>query len=171
LRVKATMPADGRPERGDRCEVDDPAAFTLLDHHPSRCLGAEPGSFQVHVDDGAPRLLIQLQHRAAREDAGVVDQDIDSVQLRNSGVNHRLHPGRLRDVNTEAERPAAIRLNLARGGGGVLWQHVAHHDGRAGRRQSARQRLADPLPRTRDHRNLAAQLSWHVLGPPRSLSV
>ena len=54
----------------------------LLDHVRDHAAADEPGALEIDVDHGVPLVLGQLVREAVGRDAGVVEEDVDSAELR-----------------------------------------------------------------------------------------
>src|SRR3990172_2116446 len=71
---------------GDRRVVDDDAR-ALPHHYGDPAPGHKPGSLQVDVDHRVPRLFAELMGQAIGADPGVVEEEIDTPELRHGGVD------------------------------------------------------------------------------------
>jgi|WetSurMetagenome_2_1015567.scaffolds.fasta_scaffold53707_3 hypothetical protein len=72
----------------------------------------EEGAAQIHVPHAIPIRLGQIEHRLGLDDAGVVHQDVDAVELRGHVVHIPLHRGHVGDVNAMGQSAAARDLDL-----------------------------------------------------------
>ncbi len=96
----------GRPlPPGDRRDVDDAAAAAGA-HRRQKGARHEEGALEVRVDDGVPALERRLVEPGARDDAGVVDEDVgraEPLAARRRRSARRRRGGRRR----RRRRPAA----------------------------------------------------------------
>ena len=138
-------------------DVDD-TGLGPLPQRRERRLAAEEDAAHVDRHGEVPGLLAQVLHRRDVDHAGVADQDVETAELLDRLVDHRLHLRPLRDVGPDRLGSPAGSADLVRGplGGFVAAQRripvllrVARHpvdlaDGDVG--PLPRQRESDPAP-------------------------
>src|SRR5439155_22757905 len=69
---------------GDRAEIDDAAALTLLDERAADGFRHEEGAVEVHVEDAPPLALFEIEERDAVAPAtgsGIVHEDVDASEF------------------------------------------------------------------------------------------
>jgi hypothetical protein len=100
---------------GQRGDVDDRPARLLIDHHTSDVLAHEERPGEIHVQQSAPQLRFEVEHRrpiGTERRSGVVDQDVDPPHV----LQHRVHerPDRivLRNVADDGEGPSIQGANF-----------------------------------------------------------
>ena len=118
----------------------------------------------VHVDGEhpAPDLGREVRERSARDDARVVDEDVDGSPLSDERVDGRRDRLRVRDVESDGERFAAVGMDRRGELAGVA--HVDEADHRPRADESARDRGTNPPRRARDQGDLPREL--HGLSLP-----
>ena len=132
--------------RGNRAVVDDPAALWLLRLHRSECLlGAEETAGEVRVEDRLPLLDRELvQRRRCAEDAGVVEQQVNSCERIARPREQVPHSAGIGDVGRHDERVPRRDLEIAQ----RLLQHLSaaagQDDAVAVAQQRSRDRPTDP---------------------------
>ena len=134
--------ADAADDAGD---VDDPSP--VAGRHPlDEMLGDVEDAGQVGVDDRVPHLPVHLAERPIPGDAGVVDQDVDAVEVVAEAGAHGLDLAAHPHVEGVGAGPASEFTDLAanRLGGFSAGETGAHRDVGAGRRQRQRRGPADP---------------------------
>src|SRR5579859_5814857 len=83
---------------GQRRDVDDVSA-ARLDHQRRKAADAEVNAAQVRVEDEVPVLRRELMQRTRRAaDAGVVDQNVDTLEDALDALGHRFHRTQIGDV-------------------------------------------------------------------------
>src|SRR5690606_33777068 len=75
---------------GTRSDVDDGPAAALVFHQPSRRLGAEKSALEIGPDRFVPVFLRKFEQRGPGLASGVVDEAIESAELRHNG-DHLLY--------------------------------------------------------------------------------
>jgi len=127
---------------------------------------------QVHLDDGIPLVLLHVHEHAVTEDPGVVDEDVESPERLDRGVDEPLRTGELRHVLAVGHGLAAERLDLGddavrRVGVGAFSRQrgpeIVDDDLRSGAGEGQRVLAADPAPRPGDDRDLPFQVRHALL--------
>ncbi len=137
----------------ERCpgrDVDDDPSPTLAERRHGRAAGEEHRR-DVDVHHAAPLVQRDLRegpHRQRGVEARVVDEDVETAAPLDRLHGHPLDLGLLGNVDGESDT-AGIRL-----GGTLGALQVGDDDPRALCREAVRDRLADPLGRARDERDL-----------------
>ena len=93
----------GAAQALDRGDVDDRAAAGRL-HRLDRSLHAEERAGQVDVDDLLPLRHVELADLAQRDDAGVVDQNVELAELVDRGGDRGVPLVGLGDVEVDVAR-------------------------------------------------------------------
>ena len=121
-------------------DVHDPPAAALAHLRQDRATTVEHAG-QIRIEDGVPRLERHVGCRLERADAGVVDQNIDTAELVDSGRNKVLHVRVVAHVSPHREHALAQPLPgfMERPVAGPRYCHVC-----AAARQLARNRKPDP---------------------------
>src|SRR5439155_19812505 len=102
---------------GDRAEIDDAAALTLLDERAADGFRHEEGAVEINVKHAPPLALFEIEKRDAVAPAaggGVIDENVDAAELAPRFIYEPVALIRLRDVDDERESPAADGLDFVR---------------------------------------------------------
>ena len=119
---------------------------------------AEERASLVDVDNSVPIGFAQIEHRLGLNDAGIVDEDVNSTQGSHHVVHHALHRADVCDVNGVGQCLSARHLNLGTRLGSGIGVVFGHHNGRALARQPQCHTFANALPGAGDDRNFTAKL-------------
>ncbi|MCY1169227.1 hypothetical protein D9M73_92470 [compost metagenome] len=150
-----------------RRDIDD-LAGPFRDHVPPRRLAQEEHRFEIGVDHRIPIVLGKIDRIGAADDAGIVDENIETAELIHSLIHnplHRLDRGEIggNDFGAAPQRADLRHRVLSR-----CPPDTGHI--RASRRQRYRNRLADAGIGPGDDGNLAGEIEGigHVsfLSPP-----
>src|SRR5581483_4173096 len=95
-------------EAGDRGDVDDRTAAATA-HRRHRRLHPEPYSLLIDADDRVPQLLAGVLESGGAEDAGVVDEDVESAELALAGIDGGAPIRRAGDIEMHRESEALAR--------------------------------------------------------------
>ena len=141
--VRLTEVADA----ADDARYIDDAAPAARGHRVDEASSNVESAVQVGVDHFIPRVPVHLLEGAVAGDSGVVDQDVDGLEVIPDARAHCLDFAAHRDVKSVRLRPASQLANLAAhflgssspGGGGS--------DCDVGPRRRQRKRAARPMPR------------------------
>src|SRR5690606_2537599 len=155
-------------QSGDRRDVDDlaaghrlPVGLRLLHRrgdHRLRGPQDPERRLEVHVQDGVPLLVGHLLHDRVPRVAGVVDDDVQSAELLDRGVDEPLGEAVLGDT---ADTRDGLATGFGDGGNGLLGRslvQVVDHDRGAVTGQLAGDLGTDAAPGSADDGDLAVQL-------------
>ena len=149
----AARPA--RPTSASSGDVDDPAGAPLA-HPRGNRLNDEELTLEVDRQGCVPVILGDVLQGGRALDAGVVDEHVDSAELRLGLTHHPRHGLAIRDIRLERDRARAVargeRDGLLRrvGLGAVGSAVVIDHEIRPGGGQSGDRRASDPAAGPRD---------------------
>jgi len=138
-------------------DVDDLAAGLGLHALLYKCLGNKKRALEIYIEDRVVVLLGDVPEIGALLDAGIVDEDVAAA---GALLDLPLQAGdalRIADVAADGLRFAAGALDQLQGLSGIL--AVGDDDPGALLRQPHGRGLTDAGRRTRDHRDLAIELS------------
>ena len=109
--------------------------------------------------NSVPVGFAQIEHRLGLNDAGIVDEDVNSTQGSHHVVYHGLHRADVCDVNGVGQCPSARHLNLGARFGSGIGVVFGHHNGRALARQPQCHAFANALAGAGDNRYFTGK-SW-----------
>ncbi len=165
----------GEPdEPGRGRDVDDGAAAA----RPHRCDGgarAEERAAEVDRQQSLELAPVLFLDRAHPVDRRIVDEDVEAAEPFRGRRHHALPVLLVRHVVREEQ---GVLTDVGGHRLPAFPQHVGQDDGRAFACEQARLRLALPLRRAGDDRDLALETSWHpdtvtgnvLVGPGRAPS-
>jgi hypothetical protein len=134
------------------------------DHSFGDVLGTKAGSLQVDVEHTVPVGLGHLEKGDAREDPGVVDQDVNRAEPILAGGHHCLHLPNFANVSLDQDRASSASVYLlCHTLGGALVIEPVDRDIGPDCGELQRHRTADALLRPRDQDHLASET--HVETP------
>src|SRR5438132_4097496 len=117
LRYRVGTEAGQALAAGDGADIDDAAAFALLDEGAADGLRDQERAVQVYVEHAPPLALFEVKQRDAVAPAAgscVVHEDVDASEFAPRFVCEPIALIRLRDVDDERESPAADGLDFVR---------------------------------------------------------
>ena len=142
-------------ERGD---VDDLAAAPARDHPPGRLAPDLERAGEMGLDDAAPFVGLELEHRLPELEPGVVDEDVDldarGVEMLEGGENRAF----VGDIEGPRRRVPPVRLEGLGDCRQLALVAAVEDDSRAGRRKAARDRQPEAVRGSGDERRLARQI-------------
>jgi hypothetical protein len=121
-------------------------------------LTTQEGAREVHVEDAAPLLFVQVLNQLRRGDARVVHQDVDPAEVRHGLAHHGVDVAGVADVCGHRDGPPAPILNYFRGRCRTLSVDIGDGYGGAGFRKHGGNARADPGTGSGDNGNRARQL-------------
>src|SRR6266446_2874132 len=121
-------------------------------------LAAQEGAGEVHVEDAAPLLFVQVLHQLRRGDARVVHQDVDPAEVGHGLAHQGVDLVGLADVCGHRDGPPAPLLNGFRGRCRTLSVDIGHGHGGAGFGQHGGDARANPGTGSGDNGHPARQL-------------
>src|SRR4029078_5228002 len=74
------------------------------------------GTVEAGVNLAMPVVRLRLDEALAQRDAGIVNEDIESAEILDDPVDHRLHSGKIGHVGPVGLRLCTIRRNLGNQG-------------------------------------------------------
>jgi hypothetical protein len=121
-------------------------------------LAAQEGAGEVHIEDAAPLLFVQVLNQLRRGDARVIHQDVDPAEVRHGLAHHGVDLAGVADVCGDRDGPPALTLNSFRGRCRTLSVDIGDGHGGAGFREHGGNARADPGTGSGDNGHPACQL-------------
>ena len=118
-------------------------------HPPRRLAPDDERAREVGVDDPPPVGGIELEHRPAKLDPGIVDQDVDRDVRVVEGIEGSIDRGLVRDVEARGADPMARRTHLGDRIREPALVGAVEHDRGAGGRESLGHGAAESAGRSR----------------------
>ena len=110
---------------------------------------------EVAVHDSAPLRIVHLVEHAVKEEAGIVDEDVDRAEFSRRVREQRLGEVRIHHTPTETDGLTACRSDLGGGAVGDRSVEVVDDDARALATKQTRRRRTNAAASAGDHGNLA----------------
>ena len=141
----------------------------LPGHDAQRLAPDQERAAQIDPDQPVEIRRRGLEQRLLDQDAGVVDQDVETAERGERTLEHRQHRRLVGDVRAYGEGAAAAGMDLGddRLDLGLRREIVHRHMGALGRKRE-RDRAADPARSAGDQRALAVERARHAITSPRS---